>query len=61
MRKFAKISAVLAAMVLALGFAGCKSDDDDDDVSGSTLGVSGAEKAYWISVKEKEELCYRTT
>ena len=31
MRKFAKISAVLAAMVLALAFAGCKSDDDDDD------------------------------
>ena len=31
MRKFAKISAVLAAMALALAFAGCKSDDDDDD------------------------------
>ncbi|WP_288569500.1 hypothetical protein [uncultured Treponema sp.] len=31
MRKFAKISAVLAAMVLALAFAGCKSDDDDYD------------------------------
>ena len=31
MRKFAKISAVLAAMVLALAFACCKSDDDDDD------------------------------
>ena len=31
MRKFTKISAVLAAMVLALAFAGCKSDDDDDD------------------------------
>ena len=31
MRKFAKISAVLAAMVLAVAFAGCKSDDDDDD------------------------------
>ena len=30
-RKFAKISAVLAAMVLALAFVGCKSDDDDDD------------------------------
>ena len=55
MRKFAKISAVLAAMVLALAFAGCKSDDDDDDdVSGSTLGVSGAEKAYWISVEEEK-------
>ena len=54
MRKFAKISAVLAAMVLALAFVGCKSDDDDDDVSGSTLGVSGAEKAYWISVEEEK-------
>ena len=31
MRKFAKISAVLAAMVLALAFVGCKDDDDDDD------------------------------
>lgn len=31
MRKFAKISAVLAAMVLALAFAGCKSSSDDDD------------------------------
>ena len=31
MRKFTKISAVLAAMVFALAFAGCKSDDDDDD------------------------------
>ncbi len=31
MRKFAKISAVLAAMVLALAFVSCKSDDDDDD------------------------------
>ena len=47
MRKFAKISAVLVAMVLALAFAGCKSDDDDDDdVSGST--------AYWISVEEEK-------
>ena len=31
MRKFAKISAVLAAMVLALAFVGCKDDDDNDD------------------------------
>ena len=31
MRKFAKISVVLAAMVLALAFVGCKDDDDDDD------------------------------
>ena len=54
MRKFAKISAVLAAMVLALAFVGCKSDDDDDDVSSSTLGISGTEKAYWISVEEEK-------
>ena len=33
MRKFAKISAVLAAMVLALAFVGCKDNDDDDDPS----------------------------
>ncbi|AEB13130.1 hypothetical protein [Treponema succinifaciens] len=32
MRKFAKISAVLAAMVLALAFVGCKDDDDDPSV-----------------------------
>ena len=31
MRKFAKISAVLAAMVFALAFAGCNSSSDDDD------------------------------
>ena len=31
MRKFAKISAVLAAIILALAFVGCKNDDDDDD------------------------------
>ena len=33
MRKFAKISVVLAAMVLALAFVGCKDDDDDNDQS----------------------------
>lgn len=33
MRKFAKISAVLAALVFALAFAGCNSDDNDDDPS----------------------------
>ena len=31
MRKFAKISAVLAAMVFALAFASCNSSSDDDD------------------------------
>lgn len=31
MKKFAKLSAVLAAMVLALSFVGCSDDDDDDD------------------------------
>ena len=33
MKKFAKILAVLAAMVLALAFVGCKDDDDDDEQS----------------------------
>ena len=37
MRKFAKISAVLAAMVLALAFVGCKDDDDDDDEDPSVV------------------------
>ena len=39
MRKFAKISAVLAAMVLALAFASCKSDDDDDDDAKSIQAI----------------------
>ena len=41
MRKFAKISAVLAAMVLALAFAGCSdggSSSDDVTVGGSSSG-----------------------
>ena len=41
MRKFAKISAVLAAMVLALAFAGCKSDDDDDAKSIQAIVING--------------------
>lgn len=31
MKKFVKLSAVLAAITLALAFTGCSSDDDDDD------------------------------
>lgn len=31
MKKFAKMSAVLAAMMLALAFSGCSDSDDDDD------------------------------
>ncbi|MGN0730177.1 hypothetical protein [Treponema sp.] len=33
MKKFAKISALIAALVLALAFVGCKDSDDDDDSS----------------------------
>ena len=33
MRKFAKISAVLAALFFALAFVGCSDDDDDDEPS----------------------------
>ncbi len=40
MRKFAKISAVLAAMVLALAFVGCKDDDDDDPSVVTTWAIS---------------------
>ena len=39
MRKFAKISAVLAAMVLALAFVSCKSDDDDSDDAKSIQAI----------------------
>ena len=46
MRKFAKISAVLAAMVLALAFVGCKDDDDDDDPSVVTT---------WYCTEEDDE------
>ncbi|MGN0729457.1 hypothetical protein [Treponema sp.] len=31
MRKFAKISALLAAMLLSFSFFSCKNDDDDDE------------------------------
>ena len=45
MRKFAKISAVLAAMVLTLAFVGCKDDDDDDDSSIVTAWYSAEDGA----------------
>ena len=51
MRKFAKISAVLAAMVLALAFAGCNSsseDDDEDDGSSSTKNILAGKTYYSI-------------
>ena len=41
MRKFAKISAVLAAMVLALAFVGCKNDDDDDAKPIQAIVING--------------------
>ena len=43
MRKFAKISAVLAAMVLALAFAGCNSSSDDDDEGNGTSSTKTKE------------------
>ena len=46
MRKFAKISAVLAAMVLALAFVGCKDDDDDDDDPSVVTTWTASEEAY---------------
>ena len=49
MRKFAKISAVLAAMVLALAFAGCNSSSDDDDEGNGTSSTKNilAGKTYY--------------
>ena len=53
MRKFAKISAVLAAMVLALAFAGCNSSSDDDGTS-STKNILAGKTYYSIDFEKKE-------
>ena len=53
MRKFAKISAVLAAMVLALAFAGCNSSSDDDG-SSSTKNILAGKTYYSIDFEKKE-------
>ena len=57
MRKFAKISAVLAAMVLALAFAGCNSSSDDDDEGNGTSSTKNilAGKTYYSIDFEKKE------
>ena len=55
MRKFAKISAVLAAMVLALAFAGCNSSSDDDDEgngTSSTKNILAGKTYYSIDFKK---------
>ena len=60
MRKFAKISAVLAAMVLALAFAGCNSSSDDDDDAKPilTILVGGMELTLYdddaVIIKESD-------
>ena len=53
MRKFAKISAVLAAMVFALAFTSCNSSSDDDDDS-STKNILAGKTYYSIDFEEKE-------
>ena len=53
MRKFAKISAVLAAMVFALAFAGCNSSSDDDG-SSSTKNILAGKTYYSINFEKKE-------
>ena len=53
MRKFAKISAVLAAMVFALAFASCNSSSDDDG-SSSTKNILAGKTYYSIDFEEKE-------
>ena len=60
MRKFAKISAVLAAMVFALAFAGCSGSSSSGSGNGSESGSSStknilAGKTYYsIDFEEKE-------
>ena len=53
MRKFAKISAVLAAMVFALAFASCNSSSDDDG-SSSTKNILAGKTYYSIDFEKKE-------
>ncbi len=36
MKHFSKVAAVLAALILALTFAGCEKDPDSDELSGKT-------------------------
>ena len=48
MRKFAKISAVLAAMVLALAFVGCKDDDDPSVVTAWYSAEDGATETVYF-------------
>lgn len=60
MKKFAKLSAVLAAMVIALAFAGCSSDDDDDDddgmqaVTDTDTGASGTDASSMKDIDASE-------
>lgn len=54
MRKFAKISAVLAAMVLALAFAGCSDGGGSSSESGSSESENISLKGtYWTRVEDK--------
>ena len=53
MRKFAKISAVLAAMVFALAFASCNSSSDDDG-SSSTKNILAGKTYYSIDFEKVE-------
>lgn len=60
MKKFAKLSAVLAAMMIALAFAGCSSDDDDDDddgmqaVTDTDIGASGTDASSMKDIDASE-------
>ena len=54
MRKFAKISAVLAAMVLALAFVGCKDDDDDDDDDDPSVVTNDPSVTTWYCTETDE-------
>ena len=54
MRKFAKISAVLAAMVLALAFAGCSDGGSSSDDVTVAKNILAGKTYYSIDFEEKE-------
>ena len=55
MKRFAKITAVLAAMVLALAFIGCSSGDDDDEPEEKFVTFKTAEGKDVLEVSGIEE------
>ena len=55
MKRFAKITAVLAAMVLALAFIGCSSGDDDDEPEEKFVTFKTADEKNVLEVSGIED------